>query len=152
MAPLQGLQIRECPPATLGHGLGPHGRLPDKPLGQRFGRKFGPGEVLGVSQVEGLGQVGAEAGRGGVGGFGIESPAGKLAAPAATALQQPVHLLPLGIDVQLHRHQLHKGGPPGREQLFRVLGLLICQGVQQPAGGGGEQASEIVLYIFVVAL
>ena len=61
MAPLQGLQIRECPPATLGHGLGPHGRLPDKPLGQRFGRKFGPGEVL-VSKVEGLGKVGAEAG------------------------------------------------------------------------------------------
>ena len=38
MAPLQGFQIRERPPPTLGYGLGPHGRLPDQPLGQRFGR------------------------------------------------------------------------------------------------------------------
>ena len=153
IAPLQGLQIRECQPATLGDGLGLLGsRLLDQPLGQRIGRKFGPGEGLVVSKVEGLGQVGAEAGGGGVGGLGIESPAGKLAAPAATALQQPVHLLPLGIDVQLHRHQLHEGGPPSREQLLPILGLRRCQRVQQQAGGGGEQAPEIGLYIFVVAM
>ena len=34
IAPLQGLQIRERPPATLGDGLGPQGPPPDQPLGQ----------------------------------------------------------------------------------------------------------------------
>jgi len=132
-APLQSLHIQEGLPALRRDGGG--GLARNSHLGLPWLEGLGPGERFGVNHLQRFGQIAGEVGRRGVGACGIEAPAGPLPTSAPAALQQPVHLPPLGINVLLHRHQPHEGvhfvldvaspGPQltgrGAEELFEVL-------------------------------